>query len=140
MIEKAVDIAKERPMLSRKRAKKFYRMVAIITNKQNRILSIGLNSYVKTHPKQKYWLERIQCRHRLERVFLHAEMDAITSCDEIHNAHTIYIAGLNRLGNWITARPCEMICFQEIRWNTPIEYCVYTTNKGEVQKERVIRE
>ena len=137
MIEKAIEIAKSRSVPPRRVRPSFYRITAILTNKKGRILSIGLNSYSKTHPRQKVWLQRYQKPR--ERVFLHAEMDAIISCDEIEQAHSIFVAAVTRGGNLTLARPCEEICYPEIRWNTNVKYVYFTTRTGEVAREKVDR-
>jgi len=138
LIDKAIEIASRRPIERHKQRKKHIRIVAIITNKKGHILSIGMNSYYKTHPKQNYWSQKSNLKGKNAKNFLHAEIDAITSCENLHQAHSIYVAAMNRTGV-ILGRPCEEICYREIRENTPIKHVYYTTYGREIGHEIVSR-
>lgn len=80
-------------------------ITAIIYDKKGRILSIGKNSYVKTHPKQAMHAARVG---RPEKVFLHAEMDAIIRCKDLTKAHRILVSRINRKGSYANAKPCPI--------------------------------
>jgi deoxycytidylate deaminase len=95
-------------------------ITAIIYDKKGRILSIGKNSYVKTHPKQA----RHACKvGRPDKVFLHAEMDAIIRCKDLSKAHKIFVTRTSRKGLYVNAKPCP-ICqdainealIKEVEW------------------------
>ena len=84
---------------------------ALIYDKRGRIISIGKNSYVKTHP--------LQAKHaRLagdpERQYLHAEIHAIVRCRALSKAHRILITRFDRQGNPVLAKPCP-VCMSAIR-------------------------
>jgi len=96
-----------------------YRLVAIIADKRGRILSIGRNSFEKTHPKQAYYAKKNGSKHR---IYLHAEMDALVRCKE--KGYVIYIARVNRIGEPMLAKPCK-ICADAIK-DSGIEKIFYT--------------
>lgn len=102
ILNKAKEIALELP-------KNNYRLCAIITDKRGKILSIGVNSYNKTHPTQAYYASKSKNKNR---IYLHAEMDAIIKCKG--KAHTIYIARVGNNNSHRLAKPCE-ICYNAIR-------------------------
>lgn len=85
-------------------------ITAIIYDKRGRILSIGKNSYVKTHPYQA----KLAKRHNAHKVFLHAEIDAIIKCRDLSKAHRISIFREGRNGKMVCAAPCE-VCQDGIR-------------------------
>ena len=112
LLSLAIDIA-------RQNNKKRYNFVSIIADKRDRILSIGANSYSKTHPLQlKYALMVGQD----ERIFLHSEIDAIVKCKR--PASKIYIARVNNTGKIKSAKPCP-ICEKAIKL-TGISEVYYT--------------
>ncbi len=82
---------------------KKFSVTAIIYDKRGRVLSVGSNSYVKTHPLQK--------RHACSageplKIFLHAEVHAITRCRDITKAYRMAIFRYLEDGSPATARPC----------------------------------
>ena len=89
---------------------KRFDVTAIIYDKKGNILSIGNNSYVKTHPMQARLAEKVGEPHK---IFLHAEIHAITRCAEITRAHTMRIFRYTKDGQPATARPCK-ICAEAI--------------------------
>lgn len=54
--------------------KKRQDITAKIFDKSGNLLAIGRNNYVKSHPVQAYWAERVG---QPQRIFLHAEIAAI---------------------------------------------------------------
>lgn len=52
-------------------------ITAIIYDRKGEVLSIGQNSYVKTHPLQAKHAEKVGLPYKQ---FLHAEIHAITRC------------------------------------------------------------
>ena len=112
ILDIAVDIA--RNLIDQR-----YRMAAVITNKRNKILSIGWNSYSKSHPTQFLWAKNVNP----EKIWLHAEMSAIIRCKE-GMPYAIYVARVNRKGEARLAKPCE-ICEMAIM-DVGIKKVVYT--------------
>jgi tRNA(Arg) A34 adenosine deaminase TadA len=88
-----------------------YNLCAIITDKRNNILSIGFNSYKKTHPTQAYYAERAG---QTNRIFLHAELDALIRLPTNSTPHSIFIARSDARGRPLLAEPCP-ICMLAIR-------------------------
>jgi tRNA(Arg) A34 adenosine deaminase TadA len=86
-------------------------ITAIIYDKRGRVLSIGKNQYLKTHPLQaKYAQEAGQ--H--EKMFLHAEIHAIVRCKKLSKAHKIFVSRWDKKGNSMMAKPC-VICQSAIK-------------------------
>ena len=93
---------------------------AIIYDKQGRVLAIGQNSYIKTHPLQAHHAKRVG---KEEAVFLHAEIHAITRCPDLSKAHKIQIFRY-RKGKPALSAPCP-ICVDAIK-ATPIKVIEHT--------------
>jgi deoxycytidylate deaminase len=88
-----------------------YRLCAIITDKKDNILSIGYNSYIKTHPRQAYYAEKTGNSHR---IFLHAELDALVKIPYGLVPSSIFIARVSKNKKPLLAKPCE-ICLMAIQ-------------------------
>jgi len=67
-----------------------YIVTAYIRDKKGRILSIGKNSYIKTHPRMVKLGKQVGY-HNHEKRFIHAEIDAINKCPNLDRAHSIEI-------------------------------------------------
>lgn len=86
-------------------------ITAIIYDKRGRVLSIGKNSYVKTHPLQHHHA----CKVGLpEKQFLHAEIHAISRCKKLDRAHRISVMRFDAKGKPSNAKPCP-VCESAIR-------------------------
>lgn len=86
-------------------------ITAIIFDKKGRVLSVGKNSYVKTHPKQAKHAKRVGLE---EKIYLHAEMHAIIKCKDIDRAHKILVTRIDKRGNTAMAKPCP-VCESAIK-------------------------
>ena len=96
-------------------------ITAVIYDKKGRVLSVGKNSYIKTHP--------LQAKHAYKAgnplaVFLHAEIHAITRCRDLSKAHKIVVTRVGKSGDYILAKPCP-VCMSAIR-AAGIEYIEHT--------------
>jgi len=96
-------------------------ITAIITDRKGKVLSIGNNSYIKTHP--------LQAKHAVKvglpcKIHLHAEVHAITRCKNLDKAYKISVFRYNKNGDPVLAKPCE-ICMSAIR-ATGIEVIEHT--------------
>lgn len=96
-------------------------IIAKCYDKRNRLLSVGTNSYDKTHPYQKHCAVQADL---ISKVYLHAEIDAIIklrgrSCFRIH------IERYDKKGNPMLAAPCP-ICQIAIK-KAGIKQISYTT-------------
>lgn len=80
-------------------------MTAIIYDKRGRVLSIGKNSYFKTHPYQAKCAEQVGLPHKQ---FLHAEIHAIVKCKQLYKAHKIVVTRFDKAGGEKNARPCPV--------------------------------
>ena len=86
-------------------------ITAICYDKRGRILSIGRNSYVKTHPLQA----RMAAKMGNERqIYLHAEIAALVKVRNWSLIKKMTVVRLNALGKPLNAMPCE-ICAELIR-------------------------
>lgn len=86
-------------------------ITAIIYDRKGRILSIGKNSYVKTHPLQAKYAKRVGEPHK---VHLHAEIAAIVKCKNLNKAYKISVFRFNKQGKPMMAKPCP-ICMSAIK-------------------------
>lgn len=96
-------------------------ITAIIYDRRGRVLSVGQNNYIKTHPMQAEHAKKVG---EPERIFLHAEIHAITRCADISKAHRILITRYNKHGVPMYARPCP-VCQSAIA-STPIKVVDHT--------------
>lgn len=92
------------------RSNKKHSITAIIYDKRGRVLSIGKNTYVKTHPLQKRLANKVGLPHK---EFLHAEISAIVKCRDLSKAYKITVLRFNKDGSAALAKPCP-ICEQAI--------------------------
>lgn len=99
-------------------------LTAIIYDKRGRILSIGKNSYVKTHPIQARYASKVG---QDQRIYLHAEIQAIARCTCLERAHRMLITRFGSRGEPRLAKPCR-ICEEAIKDLTPIKRVEYTTD------------
>lgn len=84
---------------------------AIIYDKRGRVLSIGQNSYTKTHTI----MAKHACKVGLpEKTFQHAECNAIVRCRDLDKAHKIAVFRYNKQGKPVNAKPCP-VCMSLIR-------------------------
>ena len=119
----AIDIAKNLPCQR-------YQIAAIITDKRNKVLSIGWNSYRKSHPTQLFWAQKSRNKSK---IYFHAEIMALVKCKEgIPNA--IYIARVGKRGESRIAKPCD-ICRNALR-SAGIRKVIYTTSVAGGLKEQ----
>ncbi len=96
-------------------------LTAIIYDKRGNVLSVGKNSYVKTHPYQAKLAQQLKQEHK---IFLHAEIDAILKCQNLGKAHRISIFRNLPSGGYGMAKPCR-ICESAIA-KTPIKVIEHT--------------
>lgn len=84
-----------------------HQLTAIIKDKKGKILSIGKNSYIKTHPVMyKLALEKGIFEPKAN--FVHAEIDAINRCKNLNKAYKIEVYRLSRNGKYMNSKPCHI--------------------------------
>ena len=88
-----------------------FEITAVLYDKRGRVLSIGKNSYIKTHPYQAKCARKVGLP---EKQFLHAEIHAIVRCKQLHRAHRIVITRFGSSGLPKTAKPCP-VCISAIQ-------------------------
>lgn len=86
-------------------------LTAVIYDKRGRVLSIGQNSYVKTHPIQAQHAKSVG---EPDRQYLHAEISAIVKCKALSRAHSIFVSRWSKNGTPMLAKPC-LICQSAIK-------------------------
>lgn len=83
------------------RRTKRFELVALAYNKRGKLLAVGHNSYVKTHPLQaKYG----RLSGKPKAIYLHAELHALIKAKE--QVHKLVILRYNKNGLPATAKPC----------------------------------
>ena len=85
-------------------------ITAIIYDRKGNVLSIGQNSYVKTHPLQAKHTRKVGEPYKQ---FLHAEVHAITKCKQLNKAYRIFISRYSKDGQPANATPCP-VCMSAI--------------------------
>lgn len=85
-------------------AKKRFKIKATCYNKKGRIISIGYNSYTKTHPVQEYFAKLAGMP---EKKYLHAEIAALLKAGD-KKIHKIKIERYNSRGEPANAAPCPI--------------------------------
>jgi len=89
----------------RYRPRKKYKLQATIYNKKGHVISIGENSYWKTHPFQGEMSKR---HGNGEQIYLHAEIAALVKLKDWSKAHRILIERYDEHGNPKNAKPCKV--------------------------------
>ena len=84
---------------------KRFNITATIYDRKGNVLAIGQNSYVKTHPLQAKHAAKVGEAYK---VYMHAEVHAITRCKDLSKAHRIFISRYNENGTTATAKPCKI--------------------------------
>lgn len=98
MIKTAIKLAQEMPHQK-------HRLVAIITDKRNRILSIGQNSFTKTHPLQAHFAIQVK---KEKAIYLHSEIAALVNLPFKSKPNKIFVARVSKQGKSRLAKPCAI--------------------------------
>lgn len=98
-----------------------HQVTALIYDRKGRVISIGQNSYIKTHPLQAKYAQMVG---QPEKQYLHAEIHAITRCRDLRKAHKIFISRYNKQGEPVLAKPCP-VCVTAIQ-KSGIKYVQHT--------------
>ena len=78
-----------------------YDITALAYDKKGRLLSVGRNSYVKTHPLQAKFSKEAKKPHA---VYLHAELSALLKARQ--QVHKLVVLRYDKQGNPALAAPC----------------------------------
>lgn len=98
-----------------------HNITAILYDRKGKILSIGKNSYVKTHPLQAKSAQAVGEDYK---IFLHAEVDALVRAKDWGKAHKLVITRFTKDGKPALAKPCK-ICQHAINM-AGIKYVEHT--------------
>jgi tRNA(Arg) A34 adenosine deaminase TadA len=98
-------------------------ITAIIYDRKGRVLSVGKNSYVKTHTLQAKHAKKVGLP---DKQFMHAEIHAISKCKDLQKAHRIVVYRYGKRGQPLLAKPC-LICQSAIE-SVGIEVVEWTEN------------
>lgn len=82
-----------------------FSLKAVIFDKKGKILSIGKNSYLKSHPYMAQLSAKLDMPYK---IYLHAEVDAILKCNDLSKAHRILVTRVGRSGKLLLANPCKI--------------------------------
>jgi len=95
-----------------------HNVTAIIYDKRGKPLSIGHNSYTRTHPLQARLANKVGEPHK---IYLHAEVAALVKLSDSDRtrAHKMVVMRYNRHGQPLNAKPC-CIC-QELLSKTKLK-------------------
>ena len=94
----AIELAQNLPYSS-------HRVAAIITDRKNRVIATGFNSFVKTSPLQKKFAELVG---EPSKVYNHAEIASINALRYGSRPFAIYVARVNKAGEPLMAKPCKI--------------------------------
>jgi tRNA(Arg) A34 adenosine deaminase TadA len=86
-------------------------ITAMIYDRKGNIISIGKNSYIKTHPLQAKIAKKVGLS---QKVFLHAEIAALCRLKDWSKAHRIVVTRFTADGQPANAAPCP-ICQEALR-------------------------
>lgn len=84
-------------------------ITALAYDKRGRLLSVGRNSYTKTHPLAGYYGKKTG---KPQKIYLHAELHALLRARE--KVHKLVVLRYNRDGSPALAKPCPA-CQMAIR-------------------------
>jgi len=82
---------------------KHHDITAIVQDKRGRTISIGRNSYTKTHPLMA---KTGKLYNNSKRIYLHAEIAALVKLKDWAKAYKIIISRFDANGNPALAKPC----------------------------------
>lgn len=111
---------------------KRYEIFATCYDRQGRVISVGTNSYKKSHPLMKELA--IKTLRNPHKVYLHAEVSSILKAGD-KKIHSIMVQRFTAEGKPALAKPCP-ICQEAIRM-FGIREVKYTSSSGEIVKERI---
>jgi tRNA(Arg) A34 adenosine deaminase TadA len=96
-------------------------VTCFVYDKKGNLLSIGRNSYVKTHPVQA---KAAQAVGQAQRIFLHAEIHALVQLEDWKKAYRIEVVRYGASGDALMAKPCP-VCMHVIK-QTGIKKVIHT--------------
>jgi deoxycytidylate deaminase len=80
-------------------------VTAFAYDRKGRLLSMGRNSYVKTHPLQAKAAREVGEDYK---IFLHAEVAALVKIKDWSRVHRLVVTRYNKDGRPVLAKPCRV--------------------------------
>jgi deoxycytidylate deaminase len=100
---------------------KFY-VAAATLDKRGRVIAIGENSSIKTHPLMQYYSCLVKDKHK---IYLHAEISALVKSQR--EVETLVVVRVNKHGKMALAKPCS-VCQLAIK-DARVKKIFYSTEK-----------
>lgn len=110
---------------------KRYTIIAKCYDKRGRIISVGLNSYKKSHPIQAHFAK---VANLPQKEYLHSEIQALVRCKD-KKIYKMTIERYDSDGNAAICKPCP-ICQAAIK-AYDVKNVEYTTNEKRWEKWQV---
>lgn len=86
-------------------SKKRFSVKATVYDKRGRVLTVGENSYSKTHPLQAKYAVSVGLD---DKIFLHAEIAALSKLKRFHKPYRIVVERYLSNGETAIAKPCKV--------------------------------
>ena len=99
-----------------------HQITAMVRDRKGKVIGVGRNSYVKTHPLMQQAAEATKSCS--ERIYLHAEVAALLKVRDWSKAHSIEVFRFTKDGKPALAKPCA--CCQFIINQTGIKEVIHT--------------
>lgn len=80
-------------------------ITAFAYDKKGRLLSVGRNSYVKTHPLQAKVAKEVGEDYK---IYLHAEVAALIKVKDWSKVNKLVVTRYSKKGNPMLAKPCKV--------------------------------
>lgn len=107
-----------------------YYLICATLDKRGNIISIGTNSYIKTHSLQAKYAKKLNFRHK---IFLHAEISALVKArSQVHSVMVLRVTKAGKIGN---AEPCP-ICRMALK-EAGVINMIYSNDVGELEIQKV---
>lgn len=97
-------------------------ITAFVYDKRGRLLSVGRNSYVKTHPLQARAAKATKSHEG--KIYQHAEVNALAKVKDLSKAYRIVVQRVSKSGKFLNAKPCP--CCQWVIEKTGIKVVEHT--------------
>ena len=110
--------------------KKRFSVKATVYDKRGRVLTVGENSYSKTHPLQAKYAVSVGLD---DKIFLHAEISALSKLKRYHKPYKIVVERYLCSGETALAKCCK-VCEAAVKAHG-IKYIEYTNNGSGYTKE-----
>jgi tRNA(Arg) A34 adenosine deaminase TadA len=105
-----------------------HKLCAIVLDKKNKILSVGINDPIKSHPLQAYYSEKVNEKYK---IYLHAEISALIKRKK--DPYIMYVVRFFKNGDLALAKPCP-VCMEAIKDSglRAVKYSIAKNEWGEI--------